>query len=434
MSETATEKLQEGVVCPFCGLHCDDLEVEADSAGRRLRVTARGCTIAIEAFAAAEASGTPRVDGDQASLDDSCARAAQIIARSRLPLFAGLATDVAGAKAVMDLAERAGGVVDHAQSDAMFRNFFVLMDKGWMATTLAEVKNRVDLLIVAGTDVVGRLPRFFERYVWNADSLFAPEPAAREVVYLGEALDTEAGRAPDGRAPTVIACDGSRLAEVFGAMRALYHGRPLQAAEVGGVRIERLRDLVARMKRAKYGVIAWVAADLAESNGELAVEAISDLVTDLNETGRFSCLPLGGADDAFGAAQVCSWQSGFPLRVSFATGHPEYDPHLLSWRRLVADGAVDSLTWVSAFRADDLPVDAGVPTIVVGAPGIDFRREPEVYIPVGIPGLDHDGHVVRTDTVASLPLRRLRDVDLPRTADVIRAIGAHLIQQQQVEG
>lgn len=120
--------------------------------------------------------------------------------------------------------------------------------------------------------------------------------------------------------------------------------------------------------------------------------------------------------------------------MSFATGHPEYDPHLLSWRRLVADGAVDSLTWVSAFRADDLPVDAGVPTIVVGAPGIDFRREPEVYIPVGIPGLDHDGHVVRTDTVASLPLRRLRDVDLPRTADVIRAIGAHLIQQQQVEG
>ncbi len=430
MSKTATGKLVEGVVCPFCGLYCDDLQVEADPAGGRLSVTARGCAVAREAFETAESTDAPRISGQKASLAQACARAAEIIAQSRLPLFAGLATDVAGVKAAIELAERAGGVVDHAGSDAMFRNFFVLMDRGWMTTTLAEVKNRMDLLVVVGTDVVSRFPRFFERFVWNAEALFKPEPRARQVVYVGAGLNTEAGRGPDGRAPLVIACDGARLAEVFAALRALHRGRPLQATEVGGASLEQLRDLLERMKRARYGVVTWVAADLAEAGGELIAQAICDLVTDLNERGRMCCLPLGGTDNALGAGQVCTWQAGFPLRTSFASGRPAYDPRLFSWRRLLAEGEADALVWISAFRADDLPVDTAIPTIVVGAPGIDFRREPEVYVPVGIPGLDHAGHVVRTDMVASLPLRRLRNSALPRTADVLREMTARLIAQR----
>jgi formylmethanofuran dehydrogenase subunit B len=421
---------REGVVCPFCGLLCDDLAVEAGPARHPLRVAARGCPIAQEAFAAADPAGSPRIEGREASLTEACARAATILNDSRLPLIAGLATDLAGAKAAVALAERAGGVVDHLGSDAAFRNLLVMLDKGWITTTLAEVKNRVDLLILAGTDVVSRFPRFFERCVWNTDALFGPKPASREVVYIGDGLDTEAGTAPSGRAPTVIPCDRGRLAEVFGTMRALHHGRPVQAATVAGAPIEALGGLVERMKAARYGVVTWVAADLAGPHGELAVQAICDLVMDLNESGRFSGLPLGGTDNALGAGQVCTWQTGFPLRTSFAAGHPDFDPHLLSWRRLIDDGEADSLLWISAFRAADLPVETGIPTIAVVAPGTAFRREPEVYIPVGIPGLDHGGHIVRADSVTSLPLHRLRETDLPRTADALRAIEERMVQQR----
>lgn len=430
MSKTATANVVEGVVCPFCGLYCDDLQLETDPGGGRLRVTARGCALAREAFETAGSSDAPRISGKTASLAEACARAAEILAHSRLPLVAGLATDIAGAKAAMELAERARGVVDHAGSDAMFRNFFVLMDRGWMTTTLGEVKNRMDLLVVVGTDVVSRFPRFFERFVWNSEALFKPEPGARQVVFLGAGLNTEAARGPDGHAPRLIACDHARLAEVFAALRALHRGRPVQATEVGGASLEQLRRLLDRMKKAKYGVVTWVAADLPDAGGELIVEAICELVIDLNESGKMCCLPLGGTDNALGAAQVCTWQAGFPLRTSFASGRPAYDPRLFSWRRILAEGEADALVWVSAFRADDLPVDAAIPAVVVGAPGIDFRREPEVYIPVGIPGLDHAGHVVRTDSVASLPLRRLRDSDLPRTAEVLREITARLIEQR----
>jgi len=55
-----------------------------------------------------------------------------------------------------------------------------------------------------------------------------------------------------------------------------------------------------------------------------------------------------------------------------------------------------------------------------------FEREPEVFIPVGVPGLDHAGHFFRTDKVVALPLRKLRESALPSVAEAAAAIEAAL--------
>jgi formylmethanofuran dehydrogenase subunit B len=420
-----------GVVCPFCGLFCDDLGVEARAEDASLRVTAKGCDLAKRRFAEALAEARPRIEGKESGLEQACERAARLLQGSGQPLIGGLATDLAGAKAAISLADRIGAIVDHVGSEATFRNMLVMQDKGWIATTLGEVMNRMDLLIVAGTDVVSRFPRFFERAVWNEKALAGPPPARRAVVFVGSGLDTSAGRAPDGRAPTVIPCDIARLGEVFGAVRALYHGRRLQAAEIAGAPLPALAALAERIRASSYGVLTWAAADLRGRGGDLAVQAMCDLVTDVNETSRFSCLPLGGSDTGLGAGQVATWQAGFPLRLSFARGHPEYDPHLNAWPRLLSAGEVDAVLWVSCFGPGELPFDPVLPTIVVGAPGMEFRREPAVYIPAGVPGLDHAGHVARTDAVASLPLRALRKSTLPRAADVLAAIETRVLASRE---
>jgi len=422
MAKAETPERRDSVTCPYCGLYCDDLSVEV--AGGRVAVTAKGCAIATDSFARATASAAaPRIAGRDASLEAACARAGEILGGARMPLVAGLACDLAGAKAAVSLAERIGAAVDHAGSDAMFRNMLAMQDKGWMTTTFAEVKNRADLVMVAGTDVVSRFPRFFERFVWTQDSLFGPAPA-REIVYLGSGLDTKAGAAGGGRKPEVIACDTTRLGEVFRALRALYRGVPLQADRVAGAPKAALAALAEKIRGARYGIVVWSAADMEGPEGELGVEAICDLVTEANETTRFAGVPLGGNDNGLGAAQVCTWQEGFPLRTSFAHGHAEYDPHLYSWRRMIESGDADAVLWVSAFRAVALPFETAAPVIVVGAPGASFAREPEVFVPVGTPGVDHAGHVIRSDAVASLPLHKLRDSDLPRVAEVLRRIEA----------
>src|SRR6185312_2834822 len=115
MAAVADSALRRNVACPFCGLACDDLTV-ALTAGR-VSVRDAGCALSRTGFERAPADATPQVAGNAASLDDAIAAAAAILRKSRQPLFAGLATDVAGLRAVMQLAERTGGIVDHLGGD-----------------------------------------------------------------------------------------------------------------------------------------------------------------------------------------------------------------------------------------------------------------------------------------------------------------------------
>ena len=58
----------------------------------------------------------PGSTADPVALDAAIAEAARLLGASRLPVIAGLGTDVAGARAAIALAQRLGGVVDHMHS------------------------------------------------------------------------------------------------------------------------------------------------------------------------------------------------------------------------------------------------------------------------------------------------------------------------------
>lgn len=418
----------ENITCPFCGLACDDLRIGVS--GGQLDVKANGCVISRPAYAAAsrDQSSTPppRVQGRSATLDEALARAASILGSARGPLISGMATDVAGARAVMDLADRVGAVTDHMGSTAKLRNLLVVQDCGWITTTLTEVRNRADLIVFVGTDAVSRFPRFFERIVWVRESMFDLDPAAREIVYLGEAADTSAGTSPTGRAPTVIPCENRRLGEVLGGLRALANGRRPQTWEVAGVPIATLEALAEKMKQSKYGVAVWAAGDLNYPHAELTVETLADLIRDLNRAGRFNGVALAGTDGDFTFNQVHTWQTGYPFRTSLGSGHPVYDPYHNATERLLESGEADVLLWVSSLSVKRTPPATSVPTIVIGHAAMVLVSEPEVFIPVATPGVDATGHFYRADKVVALPLRKLRDSGLPGVADVVGALLARL--------
>lgn len=418
-------ELRTDVTCPFCGLACDDLVV--DAGGENLRVTKNGCPRGIDAFARPAGNAGPTADGKPVTPDEAVARAAGILAAARFPVFAGLGTDVAGVRAVMDMADRTGGVVDHMGSAPLFRNLRTVQDDGWLATTLSEVRNRVDLLVVIGPGVPTLFPRFFERCIWPGDTLFGGVVKDRQVVFIGPGPDdiaaAMASAVKKAKQPVSIPCETEDLPAVAGALRALLNGRPVNEDTIGGAPVAALDDLAQRMKAAGYGVITWAAASFNEQGGDLTVAVISDMLRDLNKSGRFNGLPLAGMDNGIGANQVCTWQSGFPLRTSFARGYPEHDAYHFDAARLVDSGEADALVWISSFRDDPIPYARDLPTIALGLPGTRFNREPEVFIPVATPGLDHAGQIFRTDGVVALPVHGLRDTDLPSVADAIARIG-----------
>ncbi len=407
------------VPSPFCGIGTDDLTIKVD--GLKISVVENGCTVNTPAFEHEITDTKARINSKEVSLKEAILHAASLLKNTNYPVIAGCSTDVNGMRGLLALADRIGAVVDNANFNNARKNILALQDSGWMNTTLAEIKNRCDLLLIVGADLEGFAPRFFEKYLWN-EAMFLENTSDRDIIYLGTKPSGNASTSPSGKAAQVFECSNENLPEVVAVLRALLKGQQIQAESVEGISITDLTTIAEKLKAAKYGVVTWAAGALNYPHAELTVQTISEMVKDVNQTTRCSGFPLGGKEGDQTANQVCGWTTGYAARVSFTKGYPEYDPFLFETNELLNNGEVDALIWVNAFNAKANPPQTNLPTIVVARSGMTFEKEPDVFIPVGTPGIDHTGHAYRLDNVVAIRLKKLRDSGLPSTSEVLNAI------------
>jgi formylmethanofuran dehydrogenase subunit B len=415
------EQRVSAITCPCCGLSCDDLKIEV-SDGQRLS-TENGCELARAFYATASehTDTTPRIDGEPSSLAEAIDHGAALLRDSRAPLFAGLATDVNGMRSILRLADRCGATLDHLNGDAMFRNVRVVQDNGWFTTTFTEVRNRADLILLVGSQCIERFPRLVERILNPPESLFSGGDE-RTLVLLGpwgkQSLPEELARLN----PRVIRFETEALADAVGLLRALIAGKPVNLQQLDDNLGAELEALAKDLRAAKYSVISWCAAELDHPHAELAVQGLAELAKDLNSTSRSAALPLAGTQADITSNQVCTWQLGYPLRTRLQRGYPQHDPLLNRWQDLLRRNESDLLLWVSSISPQAPPPPCDVPTIVLGHAGTVFEREPAIHIPVGVPGVDHQGHWYRSDAVCSLPLGKLREVGLPPVSHIVNLL------------
>ena len=414
------------VPSPFCGTGTDDLTIQVD--GLAVRVRENGCAVNTPAFEQSLSDIKPRVQGQETSFHHAVKQAAFLLKKSEYPLISGCATDVYGMRALLALADRCGAIIDNVNFNHTRKNILTLQTSGWMNTTLAEVKNRCDVLLVIGTDLETFAPRFFERYVWQ-NALFIENTNERDIIYLGKKPSGNASTSPSDKKPHIFECPDECLPEVVAVLRALIKGRAIQSKNVAGIAVADLQIIAQKLQYAKYGVITWAASSLNYSHAELTVQTLSEMIKDLNQTTRCSGFPLGGKEGDQTANQVCGWTTGYPARVSFAKGYPEYDPFLFESNALLENGEADALVWVQAFNTRVIPPKTRVPTIVVGRSGMTFEKEPDIFFPIGVPGIDHTGHAYRLDNVVAIRLKKLRESGLPSTAEVLNAIEQELREE-----
>ncbi len=409
--------------CPACGLLCDDIVLSSLPTVSVQNGCNKSITFFEQSFKRA-ASEAPSLAGKTTDLDSAINAAADILQKSNLPLFAGLGTEVQGMRAVLRLAEKCNASLDHMHSESTVRNTLTLQNSGWLTTTLAEIKNRADVILAIGTDIVSSHPRFFEKAVWNTDSLFdKPTP---EIIYLGvPEHKTKAGIAPNGNKPTVIAAESTQLPEIVNALNALLNNKKINSDNVAGIAVSSLQAVLEKLKNAKYAVIVWSASSFKFSHAELTIQSITHLINQLNETTRAAGFPLNAGDGDSSINNTSTWLSGYPTRNRYINHKPEYNTYHFSTQKQLA--SCDALLWISTFNPHAAPsIDA--PTIVIGHPNMQFERMPDVFIPVGIPGVDHTGLMFRVDSSITLPLKKLRESHLPSLRDVINKIEAKLLK------
>ena len=143
---------------------------------------------------------------------------------ARLPLVAGLQTDVAGARAAILLAEKLRGAYDHAASDALLRDVGVLRQAGRMVTTANDVRLRADHVLLIGPRLTALWPELAERLALKEPPRLSADKAARKIFWLGG----EPGAAASIGA-TEIAVPVGQLPQAVAALRAAVAGRKTRA-------------------------------------------------------------------------------------------------------------------------------------------------------------------------------------------------------------
>lgn len=422
MKNNLNPTLPASITCPACGMLCDDLVLTSSAPVSIQNACAKSITFFEQSFNAGNANTAPSVAGKTTDLDSAIKAAAAILAQSKAPLIAGLGTEVQGMRTIMRLAAASNATLDHIHSESSVRNTLTMQNGGWLTTTLSEIKNRTDVILAIGTDIATSHPRFFEKLVWDSASLF--DQPAPEVVYLGVSAEkAQGGTSPEGKLATTIGNDVNQVPEIVNALNALLLNKKINAETVGGVAVATLQALVEKLKAAKYAVVVWSASSLKFSHAELTIQSIVQLVNQLNETTRAAGLPLNSGDGDSSVNNTSTWLSGYPTRNRFVDGKPEYDNYHFSTQKQLQNS--DALVWVSSFNPMSAP-QTTLPTIVIGHPDTKFERTPDVFIPVGIPGVDHTGSMFRMDSSITLPLKKLRNNELPNLSEVITKIEAEL--------
>ena len=154
------------------------------------------------------------IDGRPVALHAATAEAARLLAASRVPVVAGLGTDIAGARAAIALAERIGAVVDHMSSDAILRDVEVMRATGMMVTTPNEARLRADVLLMIGAGLVEAWPELPARLLVRPPTAHIDAKVPRRIIWLC------AGGGPDQASrPRRSANGGPQLQGFAGAAR-----------------------------------------------------------------------------------------------------------------------------------------------------------------------------------------------------------------------
>ncbi|WP_020178609.1 hypothetical protein [Methylopila sp. M107] len=396
------------VICPFCGLGCDDVSLTVK--GASVEAGEGVCGRAAALFRRGpEAAPSPRVNGRDATLEVAILAAAELLAHAKAPVYAGLAADVDGVRSTLKLASKTGGSVDHYATPGLYRNLATSQRKGWIATTFAEVRNHCDLFVVVGPDPSKAFHQLYARVTPKTGRFFE---GARKIVFLGGEPTAEARAQLEGSTVETIAVPEGQLVEAVSRLQSLVSGgTPPESGPD-------LKPLAEALKAAKYAVLAWSASSLDE-DGDLVIERAVGVVDALNKESRAACLPLSGKDNLTGAYHVSLWTTGFPLRVGFRDGVSSHDQSAFSTETAIE--TADVLVWSSSFRPERPPASEAQ-LIALAHPSTEFEREPEVFIPVGQPGLDHSGLVFRADSTVGLWLDTYRDAGLKSVAEIVKLI------------
>jgi formylmethanofuran dehydrogenase subunit B len=384
--------------CLGCGCACDDLEVEVRDG--RIATIAPPCPLALTWFGDGRVPNRVLVAGKAVSETEAIATAAELLGGAGPRLLVVLAPDLTAQaqRVAVAIADRVRATVDTATSPVAAEGLLAAQRRGRAAATLGEIRNRADVILFWATNPVDRYPRYLERYALEPAGTHVPQGrAGRTVISISVGAD---------RGPPSADVDLSLTPEDEGLALSAIRGTVL------GNRLGQLPDRIgaaveigARLREARYVAIVHDGEPGAEQRHPYRSEGLLALAQALNHTTRAALSTLRAGGNRSGAESVLTWQTGFPMAVSFSSGAPRYEPGSRGLDR-AARAAFEVVLIVGSTAG--LPDAARkslarIPAVVIGPRASQARLDLRVAIDTGVAGIHESGTGYRMDEVP-LPL------------------------------
>ena len=288
-----------------------------------------------------------------------------------------------------------------------------MQETGGFFLTLSELKNRSDTIIIFQTsdDV---LPRLFEKYIFSKDTI--NNLKKRKVVFIGSKVPQFLYKNKKLINVEIIKLDSINLLNFISSIRKSINSKDSEAKD------KKIFNLIELLKKTKYGSILWSISELQGDVSDLIVNEINLLIQDLNKFTRFSGLSLSGSDHILTVNEVLLWQTGFPIRTSFANGFPIHDIEQFSTKKLLDNKEVDLAIWINSFNEKKIIINKKIKNVLIGIPNHPQKNDVDIFIPVGTPGLDHNSHLLRVDKVVTMPLKKVRNISLQSVEQVLNKV------------
>ena len=297
---------------------------------------------------------------------------------------------------------------------------------GKVTCTLGEVKNRADFIIYWGGNPAECHPRHFTKYTLTQKGKFVPLGRKGRTMITIDIRETPSARAAD----IALIIKPGKDFELATTIRALMKGQPVDEARVAdiGLPLATIKDLVERMKRAKFGVIFFGMGVSMTRGKHMNSAGLLNIAAEMNAFTKFVCMPMRGHGNVTGADVVLRWTTGYPFGVSLSRGYPRFNPGEFSTVDLLVRGDTDATLVLGADPGATMPQPAidhlsRIPTIVLDPKVTHTSRLARVHITTAVTGISASGTAYRMDEVP-LPLRPALQSPYPTDEEVIRRIRA----------
>ena len=397
--------------CPFCSLLCDDLQLEIKE--DNLKPINSGCQLLANSLKKKIDDQFSRINGKKTNISKAITKLALLIKKSKATLFAGMGTDIKGTKAALNIIDKHKCIIDHFSGDSYVKNLKSIQETGGFFLTLSELKNRSDTIIIIQSSGE-ELPRLFEKYIFPKNTINNLKKS--KVVFIGSKIPQFLYKNKKKINFDYIKLDSIDLLNFISSTRNFIN------VETKEVKDKRILNLLELLKQTKYGSILWTASELQNNISDIIINEISLLIQDLNKFTRFSGLSLSAANHILTVNEVLLWQTGFPIRTSFANGFPVHDTEQFSTKKLVDNKEIDLVVWINSFSEKKIIINKKIKNVLIGIPSHPQKNNVDIFIPSGTPGLDHNSHLLRVDKVVSMPLKKIRNISLPSVEQILNKV------------